>query len=113
MEEKNLVPCESTASETPVLTHTEHSLEPGLAENKPFKKDLIENEPNPEEQPKGTPLATMACSPQITPNLQHGNSLDAKVTNSLKNGSQFEIPPSPNSPIQLWLALSVFVFFTS
>ena len=97
MEETNLVPSESTASETPVLTHTEHSLEQGLAGKNPFKKDLIENEPNPEEQSKGNPLATTACSPQITPNSQHGDSLDSEVTDSLRNSpicDQFEIPPS-------------------
>ena len=45
MEEENLVACESAASETPDLTNSEHSLEQGLTENKPFKKELYENEP--------------------------------------------------------------------
>ena len=84
MEEENLQP---STSDTPVRTNSEHSMEQGL----------VKNDPNIEEQTKGNPLATRACSPQNTPHSQHGDSLDSGVTNLLKNdpqGDLFEIPPS-------------------
>jgi len=94
MEEENLGSCESTTTAKPVLTKSEHSLQPGLAEK----------EPNPEEQLKRNPLATIACSPQITSTSQHGDgdALDADLKSSgMANSSekgplcdQFEIVPS-------------------
>jgi len=94
MEEENLGSCESTTTAKPVLTKSEHSLQPGMAEK----------EPNPEEQLKRNPLATIACSPQITSTSQHGDgdALDADLkssgmANSSEKGSlcdQFEIAPS-------------------
>lgn len=91
MEEENLVTSESATSEKPVLKNSKHSLESGMAQNELFKKELAENELNPEEQPKGNPLATTACS-QITPNSQHGDALDSGATNP--HCEQFETTPT-------------------
>jgi len=98
MEEENLVTCESKTSKTPVLKNSEH-----------FKKELVENEPNPEEQPKGNPLATKACS-QITPNSQHGDALDLGATNPLcdqfENNSTTSKRPSIGNLVPSCLSLA-------